>query len=86
MPLPPKDFRGLEASISMMELRSSPGDIFDRVAYGMTIHVEKNGKRIASIVPVAAADETTIIHPNGSISGRIPVTFRRNLGNGGYGD
>ena len=72
MPLPAKDFRGHEASVTMMELRAHPGEVFDRVAHGMIVHVEKNGKRIASIVPVGASDEVT----------RIPITYRPNLGGG----
>jgi hypothetical protein len=50
----------------------------------MTVNVEKNGKHVASIVPLATDDGVTIIHPDGSISGQIPLTFRRDLGDGGY--
>lgn len=80
MSLPPKDFTGQEAAVSMMELRAQPGEVIDRVAHGMTVHVNKNGKRVASIVPPADRNETTIIRRDGSIVGRVPVTFRCDLG------
>jgi prevent-host-death family protein len=38
--------------VTMMQLRNSPGTIMDRVFDGETIDVVKNGKRVASIVPV----------------------------------
>ena len=85
MPLPEKDFRQMSATVTMMELRSQPGEVMDRVAHGMTIHVEKNGKHIASIVPVGHDNAETIIKPDGSVVGPLPLTFRRNLGYGGYG-
>jgi len=80
MSLPPKDFRGLEATITMMELRSQPGEVIDRVLHGMKIHLEKNGKRVATIIPVGWDSPTTTIKPDGSIEGPIPLTYRRDLG------
>lgn len=85
MSLPRKDFRGQEATVTMMELRSEPGEVIDRVMHGMTIRIEKSGKHVASLVPPSAVGDDTVVLPDGSICGPIPATFRRNLGNGGYG-
>lgn len=85
MPLPPKDFRGQTARLNMMDLRAAPGDAIDRVSHGMVITIEKNGKDVAVLAPCNPS-EATEIRPDGSIVGHIPLTFRRNLGNGGYGD
>lgn len=84
MRLPPKDFRGQTATLSMMDLRAAPGDAIDRVAHGMIITIEKSGKAVAVLVP-SKPDDITEIRPDGSINGSIPLTFRRNLGGGGYG-
>lgn len=84
MSLPLKDFRGQSATINMMELRAAPGDAIDRVAHGMAITIEKNGKPVAVLTPFGPSD-MTVIHSDGSIHGPIPLTFRRNLGSGGYG-
>jgi antitoxin (DNA-binding transcriptional repressor) of toxin-antitoxin stability system len=85
--LPKIDMRGKDAMVTMMELRSKPGEVFQLVERGLHVHVDKNGKHIATIVPPnEESDETTVIHSNGRIEGRIPLTFRANLGNGGYGE
>ncbi len=78
MSLPPKDFSGQEATVTMMELRSSPGDLIDRVSHGMTIHVEKHGKRVATIIP-----PETVINSDGTWSGAALLTMKKDLG-GGY--
>jgi hypothetical protein len=83
--LPPKDFHGQRATISMMELRAQPGEVIDRVEHGAIIHLEKCGKHVGSIVPPDGIGDETVIYPDGRIAGPIPLTFRTNLGNGGYG-
>ena len=82
MALPKKDFRGQTATITMMELRAQPGEVMDRAEHGAVIHVERSGKPVATIVPPGATgdDRLTTIHPDGTITGAVPVTLRRNLG------
>ena len=84
MSLPKKNYHGESATITMMEFRSAPGDAVDRASHGMTIHITKNGKIIASLGPPNKSD--CIIHGDGSIEGTVPVTLHRDLGNGGYGE
>lgn len=83
MPIPKLDFRGEVATITMMELRQSPGEIIDRVSRGLTVHVTKNGKPLAVIrsPDAAPADDTIIVHRDGSTAdGRKPLTFGLDLG------
>lgn len=82
MSLPRKDFDGQISTITAMEFRSAPGDAIDRAAHGMTIHITKNGTHVATLGP----PEDTIIHADGSFTGKKPLTMGRQLGNGGYGD
>lgn len=86
MAIPRKDFKGQRVTASMMELRGQPGEFIDFVAHGGTVDLEKSGKRVATMVPANADGDETAILSDGSIRGQIPLTFRRNLGNGGYGD
>ena len=86
MPLPLKNFRGQTATVTMMELRSAPGDVIDRVAHGMVVHIIKGDKYVADLGPPGHFYSETIIHPNGTITGEIPLTYRQRLGSGGYGE
>ncbi len=83
MPFPRRDYRGQTAKLSMMELRSNPGEAMDFVAHGLKIEIERSGKHVATLVPPSSEGET-VIHRDGRITGDIPLTFRANLGNGGY--
>lgn len=85
MPIPKIDFTGRRVSITMTELRSTPGEVIDSVRHGLTVDIEKNGKVVATLSRSSESCYSTIIHSDGSISGPIPLTFRRDLGNGGYG-
>ena len=72
--------RGKNATVSMMELRSRPGEVFSLVEKGLSVRVEKNGKHIGTIIPPDAEGDETVINRNGKIEGRMPLTFRMNLG------
>lgn len=85
MPLPKRDLRGQRATITMMELRSNPGEVIDSVAHGLTVGITKAGKEVAVLARSDQSLDTTIINRYGSIMGPIPLTFRKNLGSGGYG-
>jgi prevent-host-death family protein len=78
--LPEKDFRGQVIEITMMELRSQPGEVMDRVSHGATVHITKAGKRVATLVPHGSDREVTYIGARGEVTGHLPVTFRRDLG------
>ena len=82
MPLPRKDYQGQLATITMMEFRSMPGDAVDRASHGMTIQITKNGNVVALLMSPCKSDG--VIHSDGSMSGAIPITLHRDLGNGGY--
>lgn len=73
MPLPQKiRFDGETATLTVSEFRSAPGDALDRVSRGMEITITKNGRPVAVLSP-----PETVIHADGSFTGRAPLTFRR---------
>lgn len=78
----PRKLKRIPPKITMMQLRSQPGEVLRAVEHdGRTITITKQGKTIAKLVP---AQDTTIIHPDGGVEGELPITFRRDLGDGGY--
>jgi antitoxin (DNA-binding transcriptional repressor) of toxin-antitoxin stability system len=86
MTIPRRDFCGQRVTATMMELRGQPGEFIDFVAHGGTVDIEKSGKHVATMIPANSDGDHTKILSDGSIRGQVPLTFRRNLGNGGYGD
>lgn len=73
--LPQIDFSGQVATITAMTFRRTPGDCFDRVARGMTIHITKYGRVVASLIP-----GPTVINKDGSWTGQKPLTMGLDLG------
>lgn len=68
------------SKITMMELRSQPGEVLRAVEVDRRkITITKNGHDAAKLVP-AGDGESTIIHLDGTIEGEMPVTFGRDLG------
>ena len=43
---------GKAERISTMEFRSSPGEVLDKVSYGLTIIITRNNKDLAYICPI----------------------------------
>lgn len=88
MPIPKLSFVGETATVTMMELRSNPGEILDRVSRGLTVHVTKSGKWVATMKAPALAvsdDDTIVVASDGTTAhGRKPLTFGLDLG-GEYG-
>lgn len=87
MPIPKLSFVGETATITMMELRSNPGEILDRVSRGLEVRITKQGKWIATLRAPSLSDDDTIVvrHDGTTEDGRKPLTFRLNLG-GEYAD
>ena len=70
-------------TITMMQLRSSPGEYAFRVrADGESFLVTYQGKPCFKMVPV---EDVTIVRPDGSCKGPKPLTMGLNLG-GEYSD
>lgn len=51
MSIPKWDAARQEATITMMELRQQPGEVFDFILAGGTVHITRQGKNIATISP-----------------------------------
>lgn len=69
-------------TITMMQLRAQPGEYAHLVSrHGESFLVTAHGKPVFKIVPL---NEDTVVHPDGTIDGPKPLTFRTNLG-GEYG-
>jgi antitoxin (DNA-binding transcriptional repressor) of toxin-antitoxin stability system len=72
----------LMKTITMMQLRASPGEFAFRVrADGESFVVTYQGKPCFKMVPV---EDMTVVRPDGSFKGPKPLTMGLNLG-GEYG-
>lgn len=82
MPIPKLDFTGEEATVTMMELRSNPGEIIDRVSRGLVCTVTKNGRPIVTMRAAGPlSGDTIIVRRDGTTAdGRKPLTFGLDLG------
>lgn len=49
--IPKWDTAGQEATITMMQLRSQPGEVLDFIVAGGTVHITRQGKNVATITP-----------------------------------
>jgi len=67
-------------TITMTEWRNEPGErITDIRRDGTSFLITKGGKPVARLLPV---DDVTVIDRHGKIHGEVPLTMRRDLGNG----
>lgn len=68
----------------MMELRSNPGEILDRVSRGLTVHITKNVRLVATMKAPSLAisdGDTIVVRRDGTTEcGRKPLTFGLDLG------
>jgi prevent-host-death family protein len=65
-------------TITLTEFRAEPGErIRDVQRHGRSFLLTKAGKPAAKLVPV---DDATLVTPDGTIRGELPVTFKAPLG------
>jgi prevent-host-death family protein len=79
MSLPKRNRKGETHQITMMELRSQPGEVLDAARDGAIIHITKNGTHIATLVGADSGlvDDIIIIRPDGTtVGGQKPLTWR----------
>lgn len=72
-------------TITMMQLRSGPGELFREVwKHGRSLLITKGGKPAAMLVPptYVPPDDTIVIERDGSFRGGIPLTFRQPITSG----